>query len=275
MPAVYTDRIKKESLQMKKKFAFALALMILLTSLTACGSKGKDGASSSADDAAVSSEVSSAEGGASSSGAASSQIDVQDPAASNPAGSQTATTPEATTPQQPAGNGGAAAGQTTQQPATQKPSTGGTSSGQTAKPQPQPTPQSPATENKGPAVSDVASAVEGALAPEGQMMSLTDSDLSSLYGLDSSSVEGFVGKVPMMNVKATEYLVVKAVSGKAETVKNGMLKRQADLDATWKQYLPEQYELVKNYKLVTNGDYVLFAVGENAQAAVDAFNSAT
>ena len=45
MPAVYTDRIKKESLQMKKKFAFALALMILLTSLTACGSKGKDGAS--------------------------------------------------------------------------------------------------------------------------------------------------------------------------------------------------------------------------------------
>lgn len=106
-------------------------------------------------------------------------------------------------------------------------------------------------------------------------MSLTDSDLSSLYGLDSSSVEGFVGKVPMMNVKATEYLVVKAVSGKAETVKNGMLKRQADLDATWKQYLPEQYELVKNYKLVTNGDYVLFAVGENAQAAVDAFNSAT
>lgn len=260
---------------MKKKFAFALALMILLTSLTACGSKGKDGASSSADDAAVSSEVSSAEDSASSPGAASSQIDVQDPAASNPAGSQTATTPEATTPQQPEGNGGAAAGQTTQQqPATQKPSTGGgTSSGQTAKPQPQPQP--PATENKGPAVSDVASAVEGALAPEGQMMSLTDSDLSSLYGLDSSSVEGFVGKVPMMNVKATEYLVVKAVSGKAETVKNGMLKRQADLDATWKQYLPEQYELVKNYKLVTNGDYVLFAVGENAQAAVDAFNSAT
>ncbi|MDR3767153.1 MAG: DUF4358 domain-containing protein [Butyricicoccus sp.] len=259
---------------MKKKFAFALALMILLTSLTACGGKGKDGASSSSDDAAVSSEVSSAEDSASSSGAVSSPMEVQDPAASNPAGSQTTPTPETTTPQQPAGNGGAAAGQTTQPQSTpQKPATNNhASSGQTTKPQSNPTP--PATENKGPAVSDVASAVEGALAPEGQMMSLTADDLSSLYGLDSSSVEGFVGKMPMMNVKATEYLVVKAAPGKTETVKSGMLKRQADLDATWKQYLPEQYELVKNYKLVTKGDYVLFAVGENAQAAVDAFNSA-
>ena len=81
--------------------------------------------------------------------------------------------------------------------------------------------------------------------------------------------------MPMMNVQATEFFVAKAAAGQVETVKAAAVKRQADLDATWSHYLPAQYELVQNYKLVVNGDYVLFVVAENAQAAVDAFNSLT
>ena len=41
------------------------------------------------------------------------------------------------------------------------------------------------------------------------------------------------------------------------------------------QYLPEQLELVQNYKLVTNGNYILFAVSEYADEAVTAFNAYT
>lgn len=124
-------------------------------------------------------------------------------------------------------------------------------------------------------ISDISAAIDKAIGVDDGFMSLSESDISSSYGIDASSMSSYAGKMPLINVKATEYLVVKAASGKVETVKNGMKKRQADLDAQWKQYLPEQYELVKNYKLVSNGDYVLFVISENADAAVDAFNSMT
>lgn len=250
---------------MKKKLAGALALMMLLSSLTACGEKGGASSSSAAPDAdasgAQSSElpVSSAQPEENTeqpdaSGAASSGAAPETPAGSAPQA------PAAPAPETPADTS-----QPAQKPAQKpaQPSTGG------AAQQPAPPAQ------KAPAVADVAAAVEKALAPEGEMMAFTADDLSALYGLDASAVQGFVGKMPMMNVKATEYLVVKAASGQAGTVQKAMQSRQAALDATWKQYLPDQYELVKNYKLVTNGDYVLFVVGENAQAAVDAFNSQT
>ena len=60
-----------------------------------------------------------------------------------------------------------------------------------------------------------------------------------------------------------------------ETVKAAVEKRQDDLEAQWSQYLPEQLELVQNYKLVTNGNYILFAVSEYADEAVTAFNTYT
>lgn len=259
---------------MKRKIAFILALTMLLAGLSACGNK-KDGAADSSD--AVSSSAASSEAagsqtdaaasGSGSAAAGSQQNEVTDPASSADAG-QAQQTP-AQTPAQDT--------QTGSQPSKPASGSGAGTSGSHSKPQ-QSKPETttpPAEQSKAPAVSDVAAAVESAMAPQAELMSLSAGDLSSLYGLDSSSAEGFVGKMPMMNVQATEFLVVKAVSGKAETVKSGMLKRQADLDATWKQYLPEQYEYVKNYKLVVNGDYVLFAVGENAQAAVNAFNNLT
>ena len=49
--------------------------------------------------------------------------------------------------------------------------------------------------------------------------------------------------------------------------------RQAALQSQWSQYLPAQLELVENYKLVTNGDYILFAVTEYADDVVNDFNN--
>ena len=60
-----------------------------------------------------------------------------------------------------------------------------------------------------------------------------------------------------------------------DTVKAGIAKRQADLVEQWKQYLPAQLELVENYKLVTNGNYVMFAVTEYADDVVSIFNDCT
>lgn len=102
-------------------------------------------------------------------------------------------------------------------------------------------------------------------------MDLDDGLLSDLYGIDAADLDSYAAKVPMINVKATEFFIAKVKSGKMDAVKAGIAKRQADLDEQWSSYLPDQLELVQNYKLVESGDYVLFAIYEDADDIVKAF----
>lgn len=106
-------------------------------------------------------------------------------------------------------------------------------------------------------------------------MDLDDGLLSDLYGIDAGDLDSFVAKVPMINVKATEFFIAKVKSGKMDAVKDGIAKRQADLDEQWSMYLPDQLELVQNYKLVESGDYVMFAICEDADDVVKAFEDCT
>lgn len=105
-------------------------------------------------------------------------------------------------------------------------------------------------------------------------MDLDDELLSALYGIDAADLVEYIGKIPFMNTQATEFFIAQVQPGKMDTVKAALEARQADLLEQWKQYLPEQLELVENYKLVTSGDYVLFAVTQYADDVVSAFNNA-
>ncbi|MBQ8884455.1 MAG: DUF4358 domain-containing protein, partial [Oscillospiraceae bacterium] len=48
-------------------------------------------------------------------------------------------------------------------------------------------------------------------------------------------------------------------------------KRQDSLEQTWENYLPDQYEIVKDSKVAVRGPYALFCVGEKADEAEKAF----
>ena len=107
------------------------------------------------------------------------------------------------------------------------------------------------------------------------LTAMDDATLAAMYGINASDLEEYICMMPLMGVHSTEFFIAKVKDGKMDTVKAGIAKRQADLDAQWSQYLPDQHELVKNYKLVTNGNYVLFAISEYASDAVSIFNSYT
>ena len=102
-------------------------------------------------------------------------------------------------------------------------------------------------------------------------MELDAAGLESYYGLTEAQVESFVCQFPMMNVSASEILIAKCVPGQEETVKAGAEKRQADLVETWANYLPAQLELVENYHLVQEGQWLLFVVAEQADTVESAF----
>lgn len=102
---------------------------------------------------------------------------------------------------------------------------------------------------------------------------LDDDLLADFYGVDPADLAEYICKIPLMNTQATEFFIARVQPGKLDTVKAALEARQATLKDQWSQYLPAQLELVENYKLVTSGDYILFAVTEYADDVVNDFNN--
>lgn len=106
------------------------------------------------------------------------------------------------------------------------------------------------------------------------MMDFDDGIVSDTYGIDLSMLDEYAGKFPLMNVTATEFFAAKVKSGNMDAVVEAIENRVASLEQTWATYLPEQYELVKQYELVQEGDYVLFVVSTHAAEMAENFKAA-
>ncbi len=98
---------------------------------------------------------------------------------------------------------------------------------------------------------------------------------NGFYGLDDSALESYVCQFPTMIVHATEIFIGKCVEGEEATVMGGIERRQQALVDTWSNYLPDQFALVEDARIVRNGQWVLFCVSEQADAIEEAFNAAT
>ncbi len=104
------------------------------------------------------------------------------------------------------------------------------------------------------------------IAPFNEMatMDIDNTILVDVFQLDDSHVESYIGKMPIMNVHASMYLIIEANDGKAEEVKEKLEVYAEAYEANWEMYLPEQYELVKDRKLGVQGDYVYLIIAESA-----------
>ena len=107
-----------------------------------------------------------------------------------------------------------------------------------------------------------------------EMMDLDETLLQDVYGMDPALLDAWFCKMPFMNTQATEFFMAKVSADNMAAVKTALEARQAALEEQWKQYLPEQLELVQNYKLLTAGDYILFAVSYDAAGAETVFTEA-
>ena len=235
--------------------ALALAGTMTFGLLTACGGGNGDGISQTPDAVTTPPAVESPTPAPESSSPIVEESPDASPESSAPVDESAA--PSSTPTAKPS----ASAKPTTQPTATPKP---------TAKPTPTPTPESKPQTN---AVQSTWDDISKLSLPN--LTAMDDATLSAMYGINASDLEEYVCMMPLMGVHSTEFFIAEVKDGKMDTVKAGIAKRQADLDAQWSQYLPDQYELVKNYKLVTNGNYVLFAISEYADKAVSIFDSYT
>lgn len=95
-------------------------------------------------------------------------------------------------------------------------------------------------------------------------MDITAEELTMLLEIDSENIQGVVGKMPLMNVHASMYLVIEAKEGSVDTVKQKVEEFAQTKEEQWKMYLPEQYELVQQRKLGQVGNYVYLIIAETA-----------
>lgn len=77
----------------------------------------------------------------------------------------------------------------------------------------------------------------------------------------------------LMNVNADEIIVLEAKDEEqVPELKKSLEDELASQVQTWERYLPDQYEKVKNNKIVTKGKFLLYVTYTNPEAIEKAFN---
>lgn len=95
-------------------------------------------------------------------------------------------------------------------------------------------------------------------------MDITTEELSTLLEINSQDVVNVIGKIPLMNVHASMYLVIEAKEDSVDIVEQKVAEYGALQETQWEMYLPEQYELVKQRKIGVVGNYVYLIISETA-----------
>ncbi|MEO3944849.1 DUF4358 domain-containing protein [Gorillibacterium sp. CAU 1737] len=105
------------------------------------------------------------------------------------------------------------------------------------------------------------------------LVELTAEDISTLYHLDPQLLDQYTIMMPMMNIKTNEIAVMKVKDSKdIPAVEDAVKQRATDIQKQFENYLPDQYENAKNYKLTTNGNFVIFIISEKADELEKAFS---
>lgn len=92
------------------------------------------------------------------------------------------------------------------------------------------------------------------------------------FGLSANDYEGVVYYAPASNMEATEVLVVKlSDTSQQQGLRDAVETRVSQQLNTFEGYAPEQAGLMQDAVVDVRGNYVLYAVGSNAQVARSAF----
>lgn len=97
--------------------------------------------------------------------------------------------------------------------------------------------------------------------------------LKKLYDIDAAKLDGFKLYRAQSNVKADEILILKVKDkGDIEDIKSKINKRIDKQATSFKDYLPKEYNVIKNNVVKTKDDFVLLAISKDADKIGTAFD---
>lgn len=102
-----------------------------------------------------------------------------------------------------------------------------------------------------------------------KLQEITIEELETEFGIQKDWIKQVIGEKPYVNVTASMYVIIEVTEGNVENVVNALKTYGDSYDEMWKDYLTEEYELVKNRQIGSKGNYVYFVVCDYPQNIVD------
>ncbi len=85
----------------------------------------------------------------------------------------------------------------------------------------------------------------------------------STFNIEENDIIEVIGKMPLINIKSSMYIVIKVKDGKQEIVKQKLEEYAVEYEKQWSNYLEDQYNLVKNKEIGIVGEYVYLIIADN------------
>lgn len=106
------------------------------------------------------------------------------------------------------------------------------------------------------------------------MMTLDENDLMNAYGINADDVKQFAGATSI-DLKADEIVLIEAKDADAAARVKSALDARYDAKVTETiDYQPEEYAVIKDCKVTSDGNFVAMIIAGNAADLTKAYNAA-
>ena len=95
------------------------------------------------------------------------------------------------------------------------------------------------------------------------MREITVDDLEK-FGIDKSYIKGVVGKIPILDISSSMYIVLELNDKKYTNIVTNNLKDCVTIcKKKWEDYMEDQYNLVKDSEISNKGIYVYLIISDD------------
>ncbi len=97
-----------------------------------------------------------------------------------------------------------------------------------------------------------------------RMRDVSIDDIGKIFGIDETYIKNVVGKVPLLNISSSMYVILELNDEKdVDTVKERLENYASTYEKSWKSYMEDQYNLVLDRKIGNNGKYVYLIISDD------------
>lgn len=107
------------------------------------------------------------------------------------------------------------------------------------------------------------------------MSEISESELTSLYGIDMDEVKQYAGAITMTSVSSDEIIMLEATdSNAAADLKEKVDNRYEAKLNEMRDYLPDEFEKISACSVYSEGNYVAMFISDDSAAMTEIFTEA-